>query len=445
MATYNLNVTNNFCDHWGLWEAVREILQNGEDQLTINPENEIAVSYNPETLMLTVSNKDSILSRSSLLFGGTTKKDDENTIGKFGEGYKIALLIFKKLGIDVVIKNYAKNERWTTELLPDSKYDGVEVLKVKIKTYIFKTLPDHNLSFEIKGITPEQWEEIQSKYLKEQEVGEKFFDSKSKSEILLKPELKGKVFINGLFVESLKGKYQYGYNFHPSQLQLDRDRQSVHGYSFQEKLKTLLENYAESSSDAADTVLDLLKSDNNDISENTNFYMVGGKLFNATQNSLSSYGKYAYPVTSQLELDVVSEQCEAIRPVFVSKAEHSILQNDSKYSSIESFMSSHEELSKTKLVLSPRQELSAFYAVFKSSMYDYDMKKKFEELIKKSENWVDESEPLEDEEILSNDHVVLAEETLEEQFHNEELNLESTVPSSEEEKIQVVFDDDIPF
>lgn len=447
MTTYNLNLTNNFCDHWGLWEAVREILQNGEDQLTLNPENEITVDYNKSTKTLTVANKDSILNRSSLLFGGTTKSDDPNTIGKFGEGYKIALLIFQKLGIDVVIKNYAKNERWTTEMIPDAKYDGLEVLKVKIKKYMFRRLPDHNLSFEIKGISEKQWAEIQSKYLREQEVGEKFYDKYTKNEILFNPSLKGMVFINGLFVEKLSGDYAYGYNFHPSNLKLDRDRQTVAGFSFQFELKRLLTEYASHSEENAKQVMEIIKSDNKDLSSVESFTYPSNKLFDVAEESLKDYGDYAYPVSSQSEADLVIDRCASVKPVFVSKAEKTILSSNKKYESLSNFMKENENLNEKVKLMSPRQELESFFNDFKDDIYDYKMKEAFKKLIEKSDGWA----TIVDEDLEEHDVADLEEhksETSVVKSHEYDINepIEKESLESNNSKIApTIFDDDIPF
>lgn len=437
MTTYNLNLTTNYCDHWGLWEAVREILQNGEDQLTLNPENEIDVDYNKSTKILTISNKDSILNRSSLLFGGSTKKDDENTIGKFGEGYKIALLIFQKLGLEVVIKNYAKNERWTTEMLPDSKYDGAEVLKVKIKKYRFRRLPDHNLSFEIKGITEEQWAEIQSKYLREQEVGETFKAS-SKNEILFNPSLRGKVFINGLFVEKLKGDYLYGYNFHPSRLKLDRDRQSVAGFSFEFALNRLFEEFSETSKENASVVLDLIRSDNRDLSSNSEYIHPTKSLIEVAEEKLKKYGSYSFPVTSQEEAQHLIATCPMIKPIFLSKAEKKILSRLARYETVEQFVKHNEELKKHLKELTPEQHLIAFLEQNKNVLYINNLENAFKDLIEKSKEWyVKEQEP----ELKENEVVLEETEITEETFDSQEIiqkvDKESLHPS--------YFDDDIPF
>lgn len=109
MTTYNLNLNKNYCNHWGVWEAIREIIQNGLDQQTTNSDNQVSVDYNQNTKILSISNKNSTLERKTLLLGASNKSEDKDTIGQFGEGYKIALLVLTKLGINVVIKNYAAN------------------------------------------------------------------------------------------------------------------------------------------------------------------------------------------------------------------------------------------------------------------------------------------------------------------------------------------------
>src|SRR5699024_10412128 len=57
-----------------------------------------------------------------------------------------------------------------------------------------------------------------------QDVGETYLTDKGR--ILLEDRYKGKVYVNGLYVCDYED-YRYGYDFNPSELELDRDRKLV--------------------------------------------------------------------------------------------------------------------------------------------------------------------------------------------------------------------------
>lgn len=441
MATYNLNVTTNFCLHWGLWEAIREILQNGEDELVLNPYNDITVDYNLKTKTLIISNKDSILERRSLLFGGTSKLDNDDTIGRFGEGYKIALLILIRMGKSVVIKNFAKNEKWIPSIEADKKYDNEDVLKVNIHKYVFKRLPDNNLSFEIKGIEEDEWKAISKNYLRFQELGKTFEDSK-KSQILFDPKYKGKVFINGLFVEQLRDDYKYGYNLHSSVITLNRDRQSIQGYDFNSITNTMIGEYAQSSKDSAEEVFNkVIKERASDVNSTFSFYNVKGKnLVEAAVNDFKSQNsERSFPVSDQKEADYIKSRYQGVETVIVSEKEKLLFREDETYKDIESFIDekSNMGIDFEQNELTPFERLSNFLEQHKYKIYDDKVLSDLESIVAESKNWKFKPNELDKEpENIQNE-----EDNIVEEPENIEENL--SIKSSNSDEFE--FEDDIPF
>ena len=135
MRRYELSLSENYVSNWGLVEAIREIFQNAIDQENMarppkdwyddvekeSPNkmffNFAVDSHNPNKYRtLSIGNKESILDVNSLLLGETTKSDDKRAIGKFGEGYKLALLVLTRLGKKIKIFNYGAREVWTAAL-----------------------------------------------------------------------------------------------------------------------------------------------------------------------------------------------------------------------------------------------------------------------------------------------------------------------------------------
>src|SRR5699024_2315989 len=195
------------------------------DQEMESEENKMFFEYDEENETLRIGNKTSVLDVRTLLLGETTKKDNDNLIGQFGEGYKVATLVLAREGSNVVFYNYGNKEVWKPRFVNSRRY-GAEVLTFFIeKKKFWESVPNNNLVIEIDNITKEQYEKIKESNLHLQEV-EKVREVKGKGRILEDEHLRGKVFVNGLFVCDYKD-YKYGYDFEPSELELDRDRKLV--------------------------------------------------------------------------------------------------------------------------------------------------------------------------------------------------------------------------
>ena len=76
---YELPISIDYVQHWGMAEAIREIIQNALD-------SESPFAYTLEDNTLTISSSHARLEPTSLLLGSTTKADNKEAIGSFGEG-----------------------------------------------------------------------------------------------------------------------------------------------------------------------------------------------------------------------------------------------------------------------------------------------------------------------------------------------------------------------
>lgn len=434
MTTYNLNLTKNYCNHWGIWEAIREILQNGSDQARKNPDNVLSIQYDEKKQKLIISNKESILERDTILLGGTNKDDDDEMTGNYGEGYKIALLIFEKLNKRTVIKNYARKERWTTTFNKEKKYNDKPVLKIKIHKYIIKTVPDNNLSFEIEGITKEEWAIVNEKYLPLRGGYEKFTSRKG-DEILLDKDLKGKVFINGLFVEDLGDKFEYGYNLTAKTMKLDRDRQSVKGYDFNSITANLMCEYANKG--GAEKIADAIENKSSEVLTMSFGFNHSKDLSKELKKRfIEKNGKDSFPVTTQKEMEYVNRLSRNVTPIIVSENEKNFLSRNDIYSDADAFIeerSTEEENEKT-----PKDILERFLLKHGRNLH-YDAKEDLEKIIAQSENWNNLTPVLEK---TKEDSVV------EHEFDSEteaKKDTELYAEVKQEEPVPSEFEDDIPF
>lgn len=213
---YELPISLGYVESWGTREAIREILQNSIDANEIGYYKEINYDENTETL--TITNRRAKLPISSLVLGGSSKREMENQIGHEGEGYKLALVVLLRKGYNVRILNSDK------EWIPSFEFS--EKFNSKILTIHSKPIEDTNkVSFIIKGITPTVYNDLY-KYFPciDDDFGETV--ECSTGSILLDERFKGKMFVGGLYIQD-DNNFSYGYNFNSDAVTLDRDRKAI--------------------------------------------------------------------------------------------------------------------------------------------------------------------------------------------------------------------------
>lgn len=215
MAKYELTITPNYVSNWTVNDALREIFQNAIDESNSNPEHKMDYTYSEEDKTLIVTNKGAFLEKSTLLLGGTSKSG-KNTIGQFGEGYKIATIVLLRHGLNLVINN--KNETWIPRIVKSRRY-GSEIVVFDVKKS--KDTVD-DLQFIVQGLDCNDWNDFEmnrflspSKYPK--------CERTEFGNILLDDEYKGKIYVCGLYI-CTNEQLCFGYDFVSSVIKLDRDR-----------------------------------------------------------------------------------------------------------------------------------------------------------------------------------------------------------------------------
>jgi len=201
-------ITTDYIPSWGLWECVREILQNAIDT------EDYEVYYHPDTL--TVSNKGSF-SKRMLLLGATDKGNGlrPEAIGQFGEGLKLAMLVAARNKRRMVVTS--GEFEYIPRIIRSKKFD-TEVLDLKIRQV---TDTDDSKTFITLDMRRHEWEAI---------YGNKWLDGEDFGKIVgMEP---GSIYVNGLFITKYQG-LEHSYNFKPSQLELNRDRDIPSMFSVQ--------------------------------------------------------------------------------------------------------------------------------------------------------------------------------------------------------------------
>lgn len=251
MKRFELGMSINYCSTWGVVEAIREIFQNALDAQTANPDNEMYFKYDQDKETLFIGNKKGILGTNTLLLGTTSKAGNNNFIGKFGEGYKVATVVLLRLGKKVTVYNGNANEIWMAHTINSRRYNAkVAVFDIentqsvadKVKELLNLGISGnsskkktYNLVFSVSGITADEYKEIvySNLYLQEfQEIPDNekktryvksIYDGDKVCRILTDESQSGRLYVGGLYVTTSK-RAKFGYDFSPNMVTLDRDR-----------------------------------------------------------------------------------------------------------------------------------------------------------------------------------------------------------------------------
>lgn len=372
MPRFELTLSPDYVKDWGIREATRELFQNALDQQTIDPSNKMSWNYNVEDRCLIISSHNSTIPRSSLLLGNSTKSDNNQTIGKFGEGYKLALLVLTRLGHKVTVYNYGAKEKWVPKIINSKRYSS-KLLVIDIERYIFKSVPDNNLSFVIEDIEISHMTEIREATLFMYELYESY--KAPKGEILLDKKHKGRVFVNGLFVCSCNDKtIRYGYNVKPEQLNLDRDRSLIDSFNLTWLTSEIWGSYPNIS-----MVSDLVDRNVPDVKYINNFNAGGKELSDMTfERFRMSNDPSCIPVSDQVQYNKIKKDHPGLTPIYVSTSKYSIMSRASRYSSMLITSGAYAQ--------TPEETLDEFATKYFDDMTD-EMISDFNIIIRKSKLW----------------------------------------------------------
>ena len=339
MRRFELSLSVDYVSSWGVVEAIRELFQNAIDQESTDPKNTMFFDYQSEELQ--IGNKTSSLEISSLLLGESTKRDDAKTIGQFGEGYKLAMLVLTRLGKEVTIYNYGAREIWHPKLIQSRRYNR-QILVVDVEAPPFwKNTPDNNLTFRVSGISQGEMNTIKGYNLHLQTIDDEDCIDTKYGKILLLSEHKGMIFVNGLWVTNNRD-LEFGYDIYSEYIQLDRDRRNVADIDLKwQTSKMWLQSEDE-------RLPDLIKRSVPDLAYmqyNLSGSEFEGRLASTTYAEFQKeYGQNALPVTNQQDLESAKAQYrDAVTPIVVSSAYSSILTKSEEYQKIISTKPSVEE------------------------------------------------------------------------------------------------------
>lgn len=218
--SYELPLARDYVRHWGVTEAIRELLQN---MLDSESPNEFSIVGH----QLSITSRFETLPASTLVLGQTSKADNKEAIGSFGEGFKLALLVLTRLGYPVTVLNGGVS--WTPAFTHSDLF-GIEVLTIT-EEVIYN---NQGLTFLVDGLSHDDTTLINAMCLFMQPPMNDVIGTRYGS---ILPSRAGKLYVGGLFV--CDTELEYGYDVLPEHLKLERDRQTVASFELQWMTKAM--------------------------------------------------------------------------------------------------------------------------------------------------------------------------------------------------------------
>ncbi len=215
MSKTELSIEESYCDGWGLYEGIREFAQNGRDAMRSGYSFDI--SYNETKNVISILTKGTVLKVDTLLLGTSSKRDQPNMLGYWGEGYKIGCLALLRLGKSIRIRT--GTELWVPEIVMSKKF------KRKVLSFdITGNKTDRKeILIEVAGVTPGEWDlDLKWKFLF---LGEHQYEINSTKRGSVIVNGAGLIFVDGIYVGT--NEFKHGYDFNIQSIKLDRDRRLV--------------------------------------------------------------------------------------------------------------------------------------------------------------------------------------------------------------------------
>lgn len=270
-------ITQSYMSHWDNKKALRELIQNAIDsgEYMVDDSNpDLVVISNRLIKPLTVDEL--------TLFGDSNKSSDH--IGRFGEGFKLAMLVFARsketchsvsVG-DCEITSAIENNRFVITITNPDQLESASDFIAKI---------------QYQGAANDAKSLLMSRHdLK------LVFNNGQGSQVLF-GHGKSKLFVSGMYICDIDTKYSY--NFHPRTLQLGRDREAVSEFDLHWQTAIIWANHG-----LPEDVAEMLHSDACDVRSVK--YMITDRIKSAiAQHFFDNYGSDAVIATSSVEAEML--------------------------------------------------------------------------------------------------------------------------------------------
>ena len=200
-------IGEEYLKDWGIQEALREIYQNFMDYGTFTQK----VGTTGDISHIIISNTYKPENLEFLQIGKSVKGENAEAIGQHGEGLKMAMLVFLRLGYDITIHTPNKIIRpiWKNQVHLGKS------LALKVQD------AEANTKFMVEYFIPTvDFDYFNNNLIKKKDV---LFTADNHGDIVNKEV--GNLYVGRLFVCKLPN-FKKSYNLKPSVVKLDRDRKT---------------------------------------------------------------------------------------------------------------------------------------------------------------------------------------------------------------------------
>lgn len=310
-----LPIKSTYISRWGLWEAVRELVQNAKDEEDEN-DSPMEISYGNGAL--SIINRGASLDAGALLLGETSKTGKRGLRGEHGEGLDLALLAAARANYKVKVRT--GNETWTPALERVKAYGHNRCLVINTRK-VSKTFNGVQVTIEMPE---EDWRLFEKRFLFLTPPPRKV--NTSEGELLLGEEYSGKIFVKGIYVMHAHSSGGFGFNF--TEMRLDRDRQMIGAFDLQWAMARIVsEALGRDPAQFVGTILGLLDRDSDEVRYLDSHLESGSAGARAVADAfVAEHGPEAVPVRSMAESESLSGL--GARGVVVSESAHNVLRRE---------------------------------------------------------------------------------------------------------------------
>jgi hypothetical protein len=304
----SFGIGRDYVSDWGIPEAIREIYQNFKDY----GEFDVDSYDSPYGNIVRLSNTYVPEDLSIFKIGKSIKS--EGSIGKYGEGLKLALLIMLRENRKCKVRsgNYLIEPIFINDDLLG------EVLALQ-----FRVL-DNTKCFSVEfECTKDEWSQFDDTLIEDLDVLHEIYCGS------LVDKEPGSVYVGGIFVSKLDG-LNYAYNFDPEFVELERDRTIPRQFDVEYYASRILETYNKLKSD------DLFTRDTAYIDK------VPDKLVDKVKVGMSN-GKITYQLDGKSLNTRVEDVVKKVPKIQkqVTKIKYRITRKRKPYSFLKDFKESH--------------------------------------------------------------------------------------------------------
>jgi len=343
-----LTISDNYVIDWGIWEAIRELAQNAMDNFdkTGNP---MSIGFHKRTKNFIVQSKNTKLDISSLILGNGDKQQDAKCRGKFGEGYKLALIVLLRLGIKITIQN--ADEVWVPNFFYNSEFNA-NLLTISI---IEKQTKNKDLTFVLTGIDNMMANKFKHRLITSN-LSPAGYDT-DYGKILTEERFRGQVFVGGIFVCKPNIELDHGFDFKPEYVELGRDRGLIDSFTVQWLASCMWTSIKNIDDAALEATADLVMK-----GERSTYY-IGTSSNNdelterVADRFYSQAPETAVPVATEKARQEVLNRYDNAVPIIVNETVERVVKHSKKYSSVVYNLKEKLRLTPTEVII---QVLSNF-------------------------------------------------------------------------------------